>query len=386
MQFKSGNTSLVRSLNKQHILNLVRLKSGIAAREISDQTNLQMSTVLYTLRSLQEEGLVKQRGHGVSTLKGGKPPVLWELSSEYGYIIGAEFLSKEVRIVILKLGGEIIFRKTYTHEFSGDNNLLIEELVNSINSSIHECNISISDILGIGIGLPGSVSAETGTAEYSYALHFESVNLKTELRNKFKGDIKIEIDNDANAGALGAKWLSRQCGKYGNILYISIHQMFSGMGVGFIINHEIYRGAHGAAGEVKLFMPESKWKRIIKSAASKFNGNLKTFTRKYHHFHSALELAETGDAAAVYILKEASKEISGHLIDMVNLFDPEVIIIGGDICDAEKYIRRSIEERVGRGIISNIVRDIPIEFSSFGSYSGAVGGAALIYRNIFSQN
>lgn len=386
MQFKSGNTSLVKSLNKQHILNLVRLKSGIAAREISDQTNLQMSTVLYTLRSLQDEGLVKTTGLGDSTLKGGKPPVLWELSSDYGYIIGVEFLSKEVRIVILKLGGEIFFKKTYPYKFSKDNSVMLEELIKGIESSIQESKILLSDVLGIGIGLPGSISSEEGIAKYSYALHFESVNIKNVLQEKFGTQLKIEIDNDANAGALGIKWLSDIGSNYGHILYVSMHQMFSGMGVGFIINHEIYRGAHSAAGEGKLIMPETKWRRIIKSAALKFPLAETGFSDKYNNFHSTLSFAEKGDEAAIYILKEVSKEISQNLIDIINLFDPEIVIIGGDICEAEKFIKSSIFDRVSKGIISNIVRDIPIKFSSFGSYSGAVGGAALIYRNIFSQN
>lgn len=386
MQFKSGNTSLVKSLNKQHILNLVRLKSGIAAREISGKTNLQMSTVLYTLKSLQDEGLVKKTGHGVSTSKGGKPPILWELSSDYGYIIGVEFLSKEARIVILKLGSEIFFKKTYPYEYSKDNAEILEELITAIQSSIQESNISYSDVLGIGIGLPGSISSEDGIANYSYTLHFELVNIKKVLQEKFGARIKIEIDNDANAGALGIKWLSDAGSKYGHILYVSIHQMFSGMGVGFIINHEIYRGAHSAAGEVKLFMSDTKWKRIIKSAAAKFSGVSEDFSEKYNNIHSTLAYAEDGDEAAGFILKEVSKEISNHLIDIVNLFDPEIVVIGGDICETEKFIKSSIIDRVNEGIISNIVRNIPIKFSPFGSYSGAVGGAALIYRNIFSQN
>jgi predicted NBD/HSP70 family sugar kinase len=162
--------------------------------------------------------------------------------------------------------------------------------------------------------------------------------------------------------------------------------MFSGMGVGFIINHEIYRGAHCAAGEVRQFLSETKWGRIIRSAASRYNKTPKVLAEKCGNFRSALECAEKGDEIGVYMLREASKEISSHLIDMVNLFDPEIIIIGGDICEAEKIIGQSIIDRVNKGIISNIVRNVPIKFSSFGTYSGAVGGAALIYRNIFSLN
>jgi len=107
IMFKSGSTKLIRNLNTQHVLNLVRMNSGITARKISNTTNLQMSTVLYTLKSLEEKVMIRSAGFGTSTIQGGKPPVKWEIKPEYGYIFGIELLSKEIRLVVMNFASQI---------------------------------------------------------------------------------------------------------------------------------------------------------------------------------------------------------------------------------------------------------------------------------------
>ena len=103
--FKSGSTKLLKNLNQQHILNLVRINPGISATFLKEKTNLQMSTVLYTLKVLKGQGIVKEIGYGNSTANGGKPPVLWDIEAEYGFIIGMELLSSEARLVIINFKG-----------------------------------------------------------------------------------------------------------------------------------------------------------------------------------------------------------------------------------------------------------------------------------------
>lgn len=98
--FKSGRTSLVKDLNQQHVLNLVRTHPGIAASEIHRATKLQMSTISYILSELKTQGLIQDIGYGDSTVQGGKPPVLWDLSPAYGYVIGIELMPEEMRLVL----------------------------------------------------------------------------------------------------------------------------------------------------------------------------------------------------------------------------------------------------------------------------------------------
>ena len=383
--FKSGSTKLVRSLNKQHVLNLVRMNPGISARDISITTSLQMSTVLYTLKALKSEGVVKEIGIGDSTVQGGKPPVMWDITSEYGFVFGLELLSTEARLVLLNFKGEEQFKNIFPINLSNDPNHIADQVEVIINEVLEEQNLSENQILGMGIGIPGTVDSENGIVAYSYAFDFHNIKFRDILSSKFSFD--VEIDNDANAGALGIKWLSRSEFMVKHILYLSINQNFSGIGAGFILNHELYSGINGAAGEIKTFLDKTTWKRFLKNARDKFgedciicngrNDNVLT------NISDVILNAKKGDKGSIFILKEVAKELSKKIILLVDLLNPEVIIIGGDMCDAEEYISSLLRERVEKYVLSEAAKKTPIKFSPFGTYSGAMGGTALIFKKIF---
>lgn len=382
--YKSGNTSLVKNLNKQHVLNLVRMKPGISAREISNKTKLQMSTVLYTLRSLQDDGFVREAGIGTSSLQGGKPPVMWDLANEFGYIIGVELLSREIRTVVSDFAGKIKEKRIDKLLFSKNVNDITEQVKISIQKIVQSSQLPHNKILGVGLGVPGSVNHEEGKVLFSYTFDFHDVDLKKILSEKIQ--FRVEVDNDANSGAQAIKWLTDIGHVHKHILYVSINQNFSGMGVGFILNNEIYRGAHGAAGEVTSFMTQSNWSRILKTAKDKFtecficNGSS---SKSKTNITDIIKQANEGERSCVFVLREVAKQISKKLVQLVDLFDPELIVVGGDMCEAEKFIKPIIEDRINAKVISEITKHTPIHFSPFGTYSGAAGATALIMQKYF---
>lgn len=383
--FKSGSTKLVRNLNKQHILNLVRMNPGISARDISITTSLQMSTVLYTLKALKEDGIVEEIGVGDSTVQGGKPPVMWGIASDFGFVLGLELISTEVRLVLLNFKGEEKYKNIYPINLSNDPNHIADQIEVIVNEVLEELNLNENQILGLGIGISGTVDSKNGIISFSYAFNFHNVKFRDILVSKFAFD--IEIENDANAGALGMKWLNSSEYMVKHILYLSVNQNFSGIGVGFILDHELYSGINGAAGEIKTFLDKATWRRFLKNAQQKFGAEcIICGERKENvitNISEVIQNAKSGDKGSIFILKEVAKELSKKIILLVDLLNPEVIIIGGDMCDAEKYIASLIRERVERYVLSESAKKTPIKFSPFGIYSGAMGGTALIFKKIF---
>ena len=161
------------------------------------------------------------------------------------------------------------------------------------------------------------------------------------------------------------------------------------MGVGFVVNHEIYRGAHGAAGEIASFLPNTVMKKIIKKTQEKFGDDCYVCTQiqqednELPDISKVLQLARQGDKGSVHILHAIAKEIAKKIIELVNLFDPEMVMIGGDIADAEDYIQPIISERIKTNVISKSSRNIPVKFSPFNGFTGAMGGAALALQSTF---
>lgn len=383
--FKSGSSKLVKQLNRQHIINLVRMNSSISAREISVITGLQISTVLYTLKKFESRGYVRRIGMGGTTIQGGKPPVLWDIASDYGFTFGIELLSKEVSLVLLDFKSEVIFKQAYDVEYTTDPEILANQIKEIVDKVIKKYKLPIKKILGLGLAMPGTVDNKKGRILYSMGFDLHSVNFKEILESRF--DFDVEIENDANAGALGVKWLSKSEFMVKDLLYLVIHSNFTGMGAGFIINHELHRGANGAAGEVRTFLPEKFLKKAIKNASAIYKGechicNIQMDERKIT-VGDIIKSAKEGDSGAIYILKELAKKFGEKIVQFVDLLNPELIVIGGDICDAEEFIEPIIRKSILNNVLSEFTQNTRLKFSQFKSFSGAMGGASLVLQKIF---
>jgi len=385
--FQSGSTKLIRNLNKRHILNLVRMNQGISGREICKQTGLQISTVLYTLKILRKQGLVTETGLGVSTLQGGKPPRLWDINPNYGFILGAELLSKEIRLVLLDFKAGLLSQTTQPLSAIRTPQRLVQKTAALIRKFTKKNKLEFSKILGLGIGMPGLIDSEQGMVRFSAGFGLRDVPLKELLQHALP--IPVKIDNEANAAALGIKWYEKNAFLNPNLLYINIQQNFSGMGLGLIINHRLYRGAHNSAGELGSFLDPQDRRRIWAKARKRFPAQCPLCrdekSASEPSLAEAVNNALNGDAGAVYILRELAKAISKKLVILINLLDPQSVVIGGDICAAQPYIESIIRQRIPSGIISKAARQTPVHFSAYGAYSSAMGGAALILENIFNQ-
>ena len=383
--FTSGSSKLVKQLNRQHIINLVRMNSSISAREISDITGLQISTVLYTLKKFESKGYIRRIGMGGTTIQGGKPPVLWDMASDYGFTFGIELLSKEVSLVLLNFKSEIIFQQTYDIEYTTDPENLADQIKGIVQKVIKKYKVPTKKILGLGLAMPGTVDNEKGRILYSMGFDLHNVNFKEILEQRF--DFGVEIENDANAGALGVKWLSRSEFMVKDLLYLVIHSNFTGMGAGFIINHQLHRGANGAAGEVRTFLPDKFLKKAIKKALEKYKGECRICDLKKEEkkitIADIIKAAKEGDSGAIYILKELAKEFGKRIVQFVDLLNPELVIIGGDICEAEEFIQPIIRKSILNDVISEFTQNTRLKFSQFKSFSGAMGGASLVFQKFF---
>ncbi len=344
-----------------------------------------MSTVLYILRELEKEVKSQNVRIGKSTIAAGKPPQIWSLSPGYGYIIGMELLSTEIRYIIINFRGELLLKNKVIYNNNNSPHTAIQNVEKIYNQIINDQKISKKFIHGLGIAIPGSIDGLNGLVRFSYTLGFQEINLKSILQEKL--EIPVTIENDANAGALGSKWHNFQNHDISHILYLSINQNFSGMGAGFIIDNKLYRGAHGAAGEIATFMTNDKWKKLLNKTKKKYSKDCKLCDYPDSEIplvSDVIDLAKQNDDSAKFILNEVSQLIGEKLVPLVDLFDPQLVVIGGDICEAENFIKDRLIQDLKENILSDCARETPLYFSPLGTYSVAMGSTALILNDIFN--
>ncbi|MBP7461362.1 MAG: ROK family transcriptional regulator, partial [Candidatus Delongbacteria bacterium] len=200
----SGNIRLLKNLNQQHVLNIIRMNPGITAPEISRRTRLQISTVSYILKELNQWNLIQKNGVGQSTVQGGKKPVLWDLQPQYGYILGLEIKPLEIRLVLIDFKGSVLYKKRFVTEFTQLNPVTIETIHQIIQQVIREKSLETQNILGMGIGISGMIDDEEGRIIFSGAFGIKNYPFKHQMQAHYS--FPVEIVNDANAGALCIKW------------------------------------------------------------------------------------------------------------------------------------------------------------------------------------
>lgn len=275
------------------------------------------------------------------------------------YSIGIDIGASNTRFVLLKNLGILAFRKISTPKTK-------KEIIKALEKNIREIAIKpgFAKIFGIGIGIPGPLSKKRD-------LIFNPPNL-TCLKNCplpeiITKDLKIKtkIENDANCFALAEAGIG--AGKAAEIaLGITLG---SGLGGGLVIKEKIYQGAFGNAGEAGHM--------IIKSNLT-FEDLCSAKFFKPKSARKIAERAKAGDKKALKIWQDFGRNLGIGLANIINILDPEVIVIGGGISQSHKFFMKSAKQEIQKRVLSPVSKkNVKIRITKFKGFAGAIGAALL---------
>ncbi|WP_456440369.1 ROK family protein [Caldithrix abyssi] len=387
--FKSGNHRFLKGLNCKHILNLLRTHQGLTARQLSEQTGLKIATVLNLLKNLEKLNQVVRKERGASTARGGKKPLIWDINPHFGLALGVEWLSTELRAALINFNFELIERKTFVFPGKLTDSQKVDFFVKSIEEFVARFNTLQRPIVGLGVGLAGIIDPAAGCVVDSLSFQARNFPLLKTLKACFP--FPVFLDNESNVGALGLKWLLPQFYDKRNLLYVTLHQCFSGMGTGFIFNHQLYRGRQNSTGEWPVLFSPSFFAKLASQLAQIHKGHpfidlLRNYNDLSEIFRAAIALAEQNEPIALEFMRFISEPIAGRLQLLINLLDPEYVVIGGDILEISKYLKSHLEQQIfNEGLIGK--KKLPgLMFSPFGAYTNALGAAATVMADIYSPD
>jgi N-acetylglucosamine repressor len=372
----------------RQILNTIRIQKEISGADLARLNNLQPSTLVYILRSLKARGLIQVSRIAAQPGVAGKPPTLWQLAPDKGYIIGLEIIPNEVRATVINFQCTVVHQehKIGLHNIGPGNLISSTEIFTK--ELLEHLGLARDKVIGVGVALTGLVDREAGVVRFSRKLELENFPIQQLLRQQL--DFPVEVVNDANAGALGIKWqVDEPVITLPHVIFLTLNEKTGYFGAGLILNQNLYEGANGTAGEIGDPLPSLD--EFIERARKKVGSE-----------HLLLELiksegsidiedviycAKKGCVLSREILEQYSQLIIEEILRIVQLLAPNVIILGGDITDARDLIYASIVERVNarlRQLFPFGIMAPEIQFSRFGSYSVSVGATALILRRIFA--
>lgn len=373
--------STIRDINKQIVLNFVRVRSPISRAEIARETSLQRSTVSSIVDDLQEADLIEEVGTGDST--GGRKPTMLKLRTGKPVAIGIDVAPRTTSIVLADLAGNIL--STESFKTSPDVEFMTDEILRRA-TAVADRN-SGSD-LEIGLCVPGVADTETGNVVLVPYFNWSDWDIGRRVAKETS--LNVFIDNDANAVALAELWLGAQeIRQARNFITVMVAE---GIGTGIVINGEIYRGEDGAAGEFgHMFVAEDG--PVECSCGRKdcweAHASEKAMLEKYGNSPSVsmeqlISNAEAGDERALGVLRETATFMGIGISNLIIGFSPKTIIVSGRITRAWNIIQDEIL-RYGRRSIRQDITGATIIPSTLGDSPTILGSISLVLVRKFAS-
>ncbi|HWO78403.1 MAG TPA: ROK family transcriptional regulator [Bacillus sp. (in: firmicutes)] len=383
--YQTWNQFVVKKGNKSLVLETIINSSPISRADIAQRTGLNKGTVSSLVSELLDEKLITESGPGESS--GGRRPVMLLFNQDAGYSIGIDLGVNYLLGILTDLQGNIYCeRKIYYNQLSFEE--IESKLYETIDHLIASAPSSPYGIIGIGVGVPGTVS-NTGEILLAPNLGWKNVEFKKILESKY--NIPIIIENEANAGAYGEKKFG--AGKNSeDIVYVSAG---IGIGVGLILNGKLYKGSNGFSGEMGHMTIQANglkcrcgnegcWE-LYASEQALLNAakqqNIKTSLKESLTLEDILSLAENGDQLAIRLFENIGNYLGIGVTNIINIFNPEQIIIGNRLASAKKWLIKPLKQKMETHTLWYQQHDLNINFSELSTLSTALGVSALTVEN-----
>ena len=397
--FSRINSKAMNKINMSKVLRLIREKGVISIGEITRQTDLTAPSVFRLVKHLMEnEGLVKFSGVGPSN--GGRPPVIYEFNGSEKYIIGIDVGATYIRAVLANLKAEILYEVQLLTEKEKGYNSVITKLTDLIRRLLSRQDTNSGNIIGIGIGVAGLIDKNKKRINFSPDFKWENVDFHCDLAKEF--NIPVYLDNSTRLMALGelGYGIGKKCD---NFIVINVGY---GIAAGIVVNGETISGSFGHSGEFGHMtinpasdivcdcgrkgciealssgrrIAEVGQERVLECAILNdlCKGDIEKIDAKM-----VAEATRLGDKVAGEILDTAICNLSIGIRNLVNLLDPEKLLIGGGVSLSGAIFF----DRLARYMESNLMQtkaDIPIQPVTFLENATIMGALTLVLDKVLN--
>jgi len=371
-----GNQNLLRRHNRGLVLNLLREQGPLSRTELSHRTGLAPSVLTRLIRELLSEGVVMEAGKAESN--GGRRPTLLALNPSYASAIGLKVERTRLLGARVDLAGRIRARGAVPFPERLDPQRFLQ-LTQGLVEELGE-----GRLLGVGIGISGFVDAARGIELYSPILGWREVPLAAPL-SQLVG-LPVYLENDVNALTLAERWYG--AGRaFRNFVCVTVGE---GIGAGVVIGGELYRGAAGGAGELghTTINPDGPRCRCGERGCLEVYASDRFLLSQakalgYESIEELTAVARDGDRAAQAVFTEMGRALGIGVKNLVNLLNPEAVVLGGERLDAADLFLPAFEEQVRRHSFPKEAEDLVIVPAELGEEGFLIGAATLAVREFF---
>ncbi len=385
-----GNSMLndPRDAGRRAVFGAIRKAQRIARVDVARETGISPATVTAITAELIREGLIEETGPSAarSDLRRGRPRVDLKVRGAARVVAGAKLSNQTITIALLDFEGTLLGegRTPLSHtQYSPEE--FVPILIEAIEDAVKSSDLTMGDLAGIGLGLAGIVDAERGLVYWSPNFSSRNIGLRDLVQHQL--DLPVFIDNDANLVAMAEQFFGHGRG-VSDFIVITIE---SGVGMGIVINNEIYRGTGGRGAEF------GHTKVQLDGALCRCGqrGCLEAYVADYALLREAttttdltdadtaaerlqwlFDAAKNGDATAKSILDRAGRMFAMGLANMVNVFDPKLIILSGERMQADFLYAEDVIANLEKSIVQIDMPPPEVKIHKWGDLMWAKGAGA----------
>ncbi len=379
---------------KKRIYKQLYFNDTLSSNDLSSRVDLSLPVTTKMLNELISEGHVQETGYAPST--GGRRPLMYSIKAEDLYIVSVAMDQYTTRILMMDMKNNHITGIKKLDLPLAKNKEALSTLIREINQHIKASGIPKDKIAGIGIGMPGFIDSENGI-NYSF-LDNDGQSI-TGLMSEKTG-LNTFIANDSSLIALA----ELRFGAAHNKKSAMVVNLGWGVGLGMILNGELFKGYNGFAGEfshIPLFLnnklcscgkhgcleTEASFMAMVEKAEKGMKEGQLTVLQplpKENSEKAALAIttaAINGDKFAVGLLSEAGYNIGRGVAILIHLLNPEAIILSGIGSSAGRIWQAPIQQALNEHCIPRLANNTQIEISALGYGSELIGAATLVMEN-----
>lgn len=383
------NSDSKNSLHKRQILQLCINEGNFSLADLSKELNLSIPTTTRLTEELIEDGFIEDQGK--QDTGGGRRPSIYGLRSSAGYFVGTDIGKSTVSICITDFKGSTVAYHPNIQFKVQSSEKSFKDLCTLIKDTTRKSGIDTSNVLAYGVNLSGRVNNETGYC-FSYFIG-EDRPIASLFEEEFASPVYLE--NDSRAMTYG----EYICGSHNenDMLFLNVGW---GLGMGMVIDSKLSYGKSGFSGEIGHFpMVNNGYichcgktgcletiasisaahrivtERLLAGQASILSDRFRE--GKEITLEDILEAAKEEDILAIEAIEEIGVNLGRAIAGLINIFNPELVVIGGKITMVQDYVLLPIRSAVQKHSLSLINKDTKIKISKLGDKAGAIGACLL---------
>ncbi|MBK8617750.1 MAG: ROK family transcriptional regulator [Anaerolineales bacterium] len=400
----TADQTTVREKNLSSVLRLVHSQSPISRAQLAIATGLNKSTISSLIDELIAQNFVHEAG--INSGAAGRPATKLEINPHAGLIVGVELGVDFVTVAVTDLLGNILWRYKEDADPAEGQDKMINQTLLIVKEAMTVNKKKGERFFGIGLSTPGTVDLKEGVLIFAPNLHWRNVPFRKIFSDYTK--LNIYIENDANAATIAEHLFgtARECRDF---LFV-----FAGVGIGsgLFLNGNLYRGKNGYAGEIghSPIMAEPSptvchcgnrgcWETyanqysIIQRVQARLEVKRSSIIPKLMADQNAVlsiplikQAADLGDAEAIESFTEAGHAMGKGFAGLINIFNPEKIILGGPLSLAGEYLLPAIRETIAHhSFLPEINQQAEVQLSSFRSDASLIGAIAIVIDDVLSR-